>query len=30
MGFIPRIFARMDIEDEHGLGMVGRIVLPYR
>ena len=30
MGFIPRIFSRMNIEDEHGLGMIGWIVMPYR
>jgi len=31
MRFILRMFARMNFgDDEHGLGMVGRIILPYR
>ena len=30
MGFILKVFAGMNFEDEHGLGMVERIVLSYR
>ena len=30
MEFVPRIFSRMNIEDEHGLGMIGWIVMAYR
>jgi len=29
MGFILKVLARMSIEDEHGLGMAGRIVWSY-